>query len=346
MSPSGWNVSQQMSSQIVLHIVTSLGNDVLGSWECRASCLDVPALLSCVNMRQKCVAASPPYDFLAWVVGCMWSAGFGCSSEPLQRFTAPAILTSALQADRKVSCFLAPACVPGPVVVGVKQARSRKKKMWHVFSPPGSPPRALVQPLPPLREGFFHSRCHICLFLSVKVFRLMCIPLHTRHKFTSLSCNPRFHTSRFSFIPLQNHFPWLVDFTQLFTASCFLQTEGFVGSAFCFSVTLGVAPALQLYGEYREQLGNFARREAARLLTERQWRRQAGENTPGTGRRGLGRRHHLHQNPAILESHQSHNSSTKKPQPYSKCQGEQRRRLFQTCSLVIVTSILQFCVSL
>uniref|UniRef100_A0A3B3YSQ0 Chloride channel protein n=1 Tax=Poecilia mexicana TaxID=48701 RepID=A0A3B3YSQ0_9TELE len=76
----------------------------------------------------------------------------------------------------------------------------------------------------------------------------------------------------------------------------------------------------QLYGEYREQLGNFARREAARLLTERQWRRQAGENTSATGRRGLGRRHHLHQNPAILESHQSHNSSTKKPQPYSKCQ--------------------------
>uniref|UniRef100_A0A3P9P0H1 Chloride voltage-gated channel 1 n=1 Tax=Poecilia reticulata TaxID=8081 RepID=A0A3P9P0H1_POERE len=119
--------------------------------------------------------------------------------------------------------------------------------------------------------------------------------------------------------------PWLVDFTQLFfffftAAYCFLQTEGFRGSAFCSSVTLGLAPALQLYGEYREQLGNFARREAARLLTERQWRRQAGENTSATGRRGLGRRHHLHQNPAILESHQSHNSSTKKPQPYSKCQ--------------------------
>ncbi|XP_024861534.1 chloride channel protein 1 [Kryptolebias marmoratus] len=74
-----------------------------------------------------------------------------------------------------------------------------------------------------------------------------------------------------------------------------------------------------LYGEYREQLGNFARREAARLLTERQWRRQAGEDTRAAGRRGLGRRHH-HQNPAILESHHSHSSSTKKPHPYSKCQ--------------------------
>ncbi|XP_047454428.1 chloride channel protein 1 isoform X2 [Mugil cephalus] len=71
-----------------------------------------------------------------------------------------------------------------------------------------------------------------------------------------------------------------------------------------------------LYGEYREQLGNFARREAARLLTERQWKRQAGDNT--TGRRGQGRRHHHHH--LTLESHHSHGSSTKKPRPYSKCQ--------------------------
>ncbi|KAM9782520.1 chloride channel protein 1 [Neosynchiropus ocellatus] len=69
-----------------------------------------------------------------------------------------------------------------------------------------------------------------------------------------------------------------------------------------------------LYGEYREQLGNFARREAARLLTERQWRRQAGE---GVGaRRGRRNQHH----PLTLESHPSHVSSTKKPRPYSKCQ--------------------------
>ncbi|KAK5921737.1 hypothetical protein CgunFtcFv8_019074 [Champsocephalus gunnari] len=71
----------------------------------------------------------------------------------------------------------------------------------------------------------------------------------------------------------------------------------------------------QLYGEYREQLGNFARREAARLLTERQCKRQAGGD--GSGRRGLGRRHHP---PTSLESHPSHVSSTKKPRPYSKCQ--------------------------
>ncbi|XP_074539749.1 chloride channel protein 1 [Halichoeres trimaculatus] len=77
-----------------------------------------------------------------------------------------------------------------------------------------------------------------------------------------------------------------------------------------------------LYGEYREQLGNFARREAARLLTERQWkRRQAGENT-GSGRRGLGRRHHHHHHhhPMTLESHHSSTSTTQKPRPYSKCQ--------------------------
>ncbi|XP_061770903.1 chloride channel protein 1-like isoform X2 [Nerophis ophidion] len=75
-----------------------------------------------------------------------------------------------------------------------------------------------------------------------------------------------------------------------------------------------------LYGEYREQLGNFARREAARLLTERQWRRQAGENNAAT-RKGSGRRTHHHQHhPVSLESHPSHASSTKKPRPYSKCQ--------------------------
>ncbi|KAM9723965.1 chloride channel protein 1 isoform 1-T1 [Menidia menidia] len=72
-----------------------------------------------------------------------------------------------------------------------------------------------------------------------------------------------------------------------------------------------------LYGEYREQLGNFARREAARLLTERQCRKQAGDSTPG--RRGHSRRHHHHQG-VTLESHQSHTSSIKKPRPYSKCQ--------------------------
>lgn len=91
---------------------------------------------------------------------------------------------------------------------------------------------------------------------------------------------------------------------------------------FRFIVIASVSLWLQLYGEYREQLGNFARREAARLLTERQWRRQAGDNTAATGRKGHGRRHH-HQHPVTLESHHSHASSTKKPRPYSKCQGDQ-----------------------
>uniref|UniRef100_A0A6Q2Z1I3 Chloride channel protein n=1 Tax=Esox lucius TaxID=8010 RepID=A0A6Q2Z1I3_ESOLU len=45
--------------------------------------------------------------------------------------------------------------------------------------------------------------------------------------------------------------------------------------------------SVQLYGEYREQLGSFARREATRLLTERQWRKQKGDT-----RRGHGQRHH------------------------------------------------------
>ncbi|KAJ0066320.1 hypothetical protein NL108_011131, partial [Boleophthalmus pectinirostris] len=76
---------------------------------------------------------------------------------------------------------------------------------------------------------------------------------------------------------------------------------------------------LQLYGEYREQLGNFARREAARLLTERQWKKRAGEGSTSSLRKGLGRRHH-HHHPATLESHHSHVSSSLKPRPYSKCQ--------------------------
>lgn len=92
---------------------------------------------------------------------------------------------------------------------------------------------------------------------------------------------------------------------------------------FLFQVIVSVSPRLQLYGEYREQLGNFARREAARLLTERQWRRQAGDTT-ATARKGHGRRHHHHHHhPVTLESHHSHASSTKKPRPYSKCQGDQ-----------------------
>ncbi|XP_045074262.1 chloride channel protein 1-like isoform X1 [Coregonus clupeaformis] len=72
-----------------------------------------------------------------------------------------------------------------------------------------------------------------------------------------------------------------------------------------------------LYGEYREQLGSFARREATRLLTERQWRRQTGENTMVNARRGRGQQHHHSVN---MESYLSHTSSTKKPRPYSKYQ--------------------------
>uniref|UniRef100_A0A6Q2WWL9 Chloride channel protein n=1 Tax=Esox lucius TaxID=8010 RepID=A0A6Q2WWL9_ESOLU len=66
-----------------------------------------------------------------------------------------------------------------------------------------------------------------------------------------------------------------------------------------------------LYGEYREQLGSFARREATRLLTERQWRKQKGDT-----RRGHGQRHH---HSVTMESYLTHTSSTKTSHPYSKC---------------------------
>ncbi|XP_029115983.1 chloride channel protein 1 isoform X2 [Scleropages formosus] len=74
----------------------------------------------------------------------------------------------------------------------------------------------------------------------------------------------------------------------------------------------------QLYGEYREQLGSFARREATRLLAENQRRKHAGE-APTT------RPAHSRPRPVAVETGGaplsfSHTASTKKPQPYSKCQ--------------------------
>ncbi|KTF73877.1 hypothetical protein cypCar_00037443 [Cyprinus carpio] len=73
-----------------------------------------------------------------------------------------------------------------------------------------------------------------------------------------------------------------------------------------------------LYGEYREQLGNIARREATRLLTERQWKRHAG-NAKAT-RRGHGRAHHVSLDAGPMTPGLSPSSSIKKPRPYSKCQ--------------------------
>ncbi|XP_072535266.1 chloride channel protein 1 [Salminus brasiliensis] len=70
---------------------------------------------------------------------------------------------------------------------------------------------------------------------------------------------------------------------------------------------------LQLYGEYREQLGNFARREATRLLTEKQSKKHAT-------RRGIGRAHHVTLETGPMTSGFSHSSSTKTPRPESKCQ--------------------------
>ncbi|XP_052000774.1 chloride channel protein 1-like [Xyrauchen texanus] len=69
-----------------------------------------------------------------------------------------------------------------------------------------------------------------------------------------------------------------------------------------------------LYGEYREQLGNIARREATRLLTERQWKRHAGNVSSD------GRVHHASQEAGPMNTGLSHSSSIKKPRPYSTCQ--------------------------
>ncbi|XP_031431690.1 chloride channel protein 1 [Clupea harengus] len=74
----------------------------------------------------------------------------------------------------------------------------------------------------------------------------------------------------------------------------------------------------ELYGEYREQLGSFARREATRLLTERQLRKHAGDAT--ATRRSHGRPHHIPLETGPSSSGFSHTSSVKKTRPYSKCQ--------------------------
>ena len=216
-------------------------------------------------------------------------------------------------------------------------------------SPPGSPPGAPRQPPPPLREGFYFPfsmpvlSIYVCQGIQVGVYLL-----HTRRTFPSLSCYLKTLCTGSSFILLpslgcQSHFSSssLSAIPPLPPLEC--------GICFCFPkvqekcnfllvlVTCdwfrSVSPGLQLYGEYREQLGNFARREAARLLTERQWRRQAEDNAAASGRRGLSRRHHHH--PVALESHLSHTSSTMKPRPYSKCQGKRKwDGVIQICSLI------------
>ncbi|XP_061109828.1 chloride channel protein 1-like [Conger conger] len=73
-----------------------------------------------------------------------------------------------------------------------------------------------------------------------------------------------------------------------------------------------------LYGEYREHLGTSARREAARLLTEKEWKKHADKSAPT-------RRAHDPHHPAALETgapppEQAHNAPSKKPHPFSKCQ--------------------------
>ncbi|KAJ8354981.1 hypothetical protein SKAU_G00225480 [Synaphobranchus kaupii] len=74
-----------------------------------------------------------------------------------------------------------------------------------------------------------------------------------------------------------------------------------------------------LYGEYREQLGTFARREAARLLTEKQLRKCAGDAS--TARHAHGHSRATAVETGVATSGHSHTSSMKKPRPYSKCRG-------------------------
>lgn len=190
---------------------------------------------------------------------------------------------------------------------------------------PGSLPLAPLQPLSGRGFSDLYARF---VYFCLPEYSGWCVSLtHTPHiPHLSRYLKTLRAGSSFILLPHLSCHRYFSFFTFSCLASCFPssqsweahETHNFHDSLFhsdCFPL------GLQLYGEYREQLGNFARREAARLLTERQWRRQAGDNTTATGRRGHGRRHH-HHHPTTLESHHSHASSTKKPRPYSKCQGD------------------------
>lgn len=220
------------------------------------------------------------------------------------------LLTSALQADRPQitacpDCCLF-VCVCVFVVRGAKCRVGRGRR--------GSLPLGSVQLLPPLGEGFFQPlSISVCQVIQVAVY-----PLHTCCTFSMLSKNSgsSYGSSESQLTDVFFH-PSPLSFFIYHPSRCF-------GSFSPILPTLFLS-CPQLYGEYREQLGNFARREAARLLTERQWRRQAGD-AAAAGRKGHGRRHHHHHqhhhHPMTLESHHSHVSSTKSSRPYSKCQGD------------------------
>ncbi|TRY86480.1 hypothetical protein DNTS_001102 [Danionella cerebrum] len=73
-----------------------------------------------------------------------------------------------------------------------------------------------------------------------------------------------------------------------------------------------------LYGEYREQVGHVTRREATHLLTEKQWKRNAGNAR--AARRGHARTYHASLDAGNMTPGLTPSSSMKKPRTYSKCQ--------------------------
>lgn len=260
---------------------------------------------------------------LCCVVGCMWSVGFSCT------FVAP--LGSAVfysfyrfhECGANWSRGVWPSvCVLVSVLVSVKHTFSLEEEDVECLL--GSLLWLLSSPCFHSGRGFSDLYARFVYF-CLPGYSGWCVSLthtpHIPHFFLVISrlfaLDLVLSFSRVSVVrgvPPSLPFPSSLLSSLLFCLATIKETFPdvlFHSDCECFP------PRLQLYGEYREQLGNFARREAARLLTERQWRRQAGDNT--TGRRGLGRRHH-HQ--PTLESHHSHGSSTKKPRPYSKCQGD------------------------
>lgn len=222
------------------------------------------------------------------------------------------------------------------VTLGIKCTHIRKGKMWNVLSSRISSSGS--SPAPASSQGGVFPISMPILSISVcQGIQVGVYPLHTRCTFLIsfslsqlLTLDLVLSFSQVSFLGyLSLSPPPFSPLSGTFSVFCTILRHPTISWLCVFFLIsqfdLSVFPRSQLYGEYREQLGNFARREAARLLTERQWRRQAGDNTTATNRKGLGRWHHHHHS-VTLESHASHTSSSKKPRPYSKCQGDQRER--------------------
>lgn len=155
-------------------------------------CLNMSALLSCMNMRQKCVTAPPPTAQHCCAGGTHVICGFSvahCSCTWIRNnFTASMVLMSAVKTDRgALPCVCVCVCVLDKVRAYLEGEDMEYPLLQHRFLWVLSGSRLF--PGKGFIFYFFHPLCPFCLFLSVRVFRLVCI-LYT-HRTLTISCYPR-----------------------------------------------------------------------------------------------------------------------------------------------------------